>query len=142
MAIGYMGTTIMLIAAFSCYGISVKGSWFLLYFCVGIFLAGNLGGALIISVVSTTQQQALLTSFFFMLPCVMLSGFLFPIRNMPVVIQYLTMIDPLRWFFQILNGIIGKGSGLSELIVPITAQITIAVVFISIAVVKFRKATG
>lgn len=141
MAIGYIAATIMLIAAFGFYGIGVKGSWILLYFCVGIFLAGNLGGALIISVISTTQQQALLTSFFFMLPCVMLSGLLFPIRNMPMPIQYLTMINPLRWFFQILNGIIGKGSGIGELMMPIIAQIGIAVAFISIAIVKFHKAT-
>jgi len=141
MAIGYIATTIMLLAAFGVYGISVKGSWVLLYFCVGVFLAGNLGGALIISVVSTNQQQALLTAFFFMLPLVMLSGLLFPIRNMPVPIQYLTMFNPLRWFFQILNGIIGKGSGLSELIVPITAQISLAFIFISIAMIKFHKTT-
>ncbi|EKD83618.1 MAG: hypothetical protein ACD_39C00563G0001 [uncultured bacterium] len=141
MAIGYIATTMMLIAAFGFYGISVKGSWVLLYFCVGIFLAGNLGGALIISVVSTNQQQALLTSFFFMLPFVMLSGLLFPIRNMPMPIQYLTMLNPLRWFFQILNGIIGKGSGLNELLLPIMAQIGIAIAFISTAIFKFHKAS-
>lgn len=141
MAIGYIAATIMLVAAFGFYGISIKGSWVLLYSCVGIFLAGNLGGALIISVVSTTQQQALLTSFFFMLPLVMLSGLLFPIRNMPVPIQYLTMLNPLRWFFQILSGIIGKGSGIGELAVPIIAQISLAISFISIAIVKFHKAS-
>lgn len=141
MAIGYIAATIMLIAAFGFYGISVKGSWLLLYFCMGIFLAGNLGGALIISVISSTQQQALLTSFFFMLPFVMLSGLLFPIRNMPESIQILTMINPFRWFFQILNGIIGKGSSFKELIVPIFAQVSIATAFISIAIIKFRKAT-
>lgn len=142
MAIGFIATTIMLAAAFGFYGITVKGSWLLLYFCVGVFLAGNLGGALIISVVSTTQQQALLTSFFFMLPLVMLSGLLFPIRNMPAFIQYLTWLNPLRWFFQTLNGIIGKGSGLSELMVPILAQISLAVAYISIAVSRFHKTTS
>lgn len=140
MAIGYIGATIMLVAAFGFYGIGVKGSWLLLYLSIGIFLAGNLGCALIISVVSTSQQQALLTSFFFMLPLVMLSGLLFPIRNMPTAVQYLTMINPLRWFFQMLSGIICKGSGVSELIIPIIAQITIAVTFISLAIVKFKKA--
>jgi ABC-2 type transport system permease protein len=90
MAIGYIAATIMLVAAFGFYSITIKGSWILLYLCVGIFIAGNLGGALIISVMSATQQQALLTSFFFMLPLVMLSGLLFPIRHLPVPIQYLT----------------------------------------------------
>jgi len=141
MAVGYIATTIMLMATFGVYGISIKGSWVLLYFCVGVFLAGNLGGALIISVVSTNQQQALLTAFFFMLPFLMLSGLLFPIRNMPVRIQYLIVLNPLRWFFQILNGIIGKGCGLNELLLPIIAQITLALAFISIAIVKFHKTT-
>lgn len=140
MAIGYIGATIMLLAAFGFYDIGVKGSWLLLYLSIGIFLAGNLGCALIISVVSTTQQQALLTSFFFMLPLVMLSGLLFPIRNMPAAVQYLTVLNPFRWFFQMINGIICKGSGLSELMTPIMAQVTLAVVFISVAISKFKKA--
>jgi len=142
MAIGYIGATIMLLASFGFYGILVKGSWLLLYICFGIFIAGNLGGALIISVVSSTQQQALLTSFFFMLPMIMLSGFLFPVRNMPEIIQYLTVVNPMRWFLVILQEIITKGNGIEEMATPIFAQTSIAIAFISIAIFKFKKATN
>ncbi len=141
MAIGYIAATIMLLVSFGFYGIMVKGSWLILYLSVGVFLAGNLGGALLISVVSTTQQQALLTSFFFMLPLVMLSGLLFPIRNMPEIIQYLTLANPLRWFLQILNGIISRGCGLEELWFPVLVQVLLAAVFISIAIRSFHKAS-
>ncbi|MEW6710097.1 MAG: ABC transporter permease [Candidatus Riflebacteria bacterium] len=141
LAIGCIASTIMLLAAFGFYGISVKGSWFLLYLSICVFLAGNLGGALIISVISRTQQQALLTAFFFMLPLVMLSGLLFPIRNMPEPIQIITMVNPLRWFFQILHSVIVKGGGIREIAEPLAAQFLIAVSFIAIAITGFKKAS-
>jgi ABC-2 type transport system permease protein len=133
--------TIMLLVAFAAYGISVKGSWILLYAVTIIFICGNLGGALFISVISTTQQQALLTAFFFLLPSIMLSGLLFPIRNMPETVQYLTLLNPFRWYLNSLHGIVVKGAGFMELKTFIFAQLSLATLFISFAIMKFHKSS-
>jgi len=63
------------------------------------------GAGLFLSTISNTQQQAVMMSFFFNTPAFMLSGFTFPIRNMPQVVQYLTYLDPLRYFMEIIRGI-------------------------------------
>ncbi len=139
LGVGCITMTIMLLAAFTFYGITVKGSWLLIYLSTAVFVCGNLGGALFISVISSTQQQALLTSFFFMLPSVMLSGLLFPIRNMPDIVQYLTCLNPLRWFLQVFIGVIVKGSTFGEVWQPLLIQCILAVLFISIAGAKFKK---
>jgi ABC-2 type transport system permease protein len=74
----------------------LAGSIALLFFAACLFLLSTLGVGLFISTVSATQQQAMMTTFFFMLPFFMLSGFVFPIVNMPVVVQWLTYLNPLR----------------------------------------------
>jgi len=72
----------------------------------------TLGIGLLISTVSRTQQQAMMSTFFFYFPAVLLSGFMFPIANMPTVIQWLTLLNPLRHFLIIARGIFLKGVGL------------------------------
>ena len=141
LCISCITVTIMLLAAFAFYGISVKGNWLLLYVVTAIYICGNLGCALLISIISSTQQQALLTAFFFMLPSIMLSGLLFPIRNMPVIIQHLTMLNPLRWYLGSLHGIVVKGAGIFTLSRYILAQCFLAILFISVSVLKFHKSS-
>jgi ABC-2 type transport system permease protein len=75
----------------------------------------NLGVGLFISTVAHTQQQASLTTFFIMMPSIVLSGFIFPIDNMPRVVQYLTYCIPLRYYLTIVRGIYLKGSGIAIL---------------------------
>ena len=77
-----------------------------------LFLLTTLGAGLFISTISHTQQQAMMSSFFFSMPAFMLSGFTFPIRNMPEVVQYLTYLNPLRYFMEIVRGIFLKGTGI------------------------------
>ncbi len=137
--IGYIVMTLMLILAMLVFGIRVEGSWILLYVLTGVFLAGNLGIALFISTTASTQQQALLTTFLIMLPTILLSGFLFPIRNMPVPVQYATLINPLRWYIEILRGVITKGVGIESLWPAILGQTILAILFILLATVSFRK---
>jgi len=121
------------------FGIRIHGSLLLLYLTGGIYMLGNLGLALLVSVTSRTQQQALLTAFFILVPSILLSGFIFPIRNMPPSIQLVTLLNPMRWFLQILHGIVVKGIGLRELWLPISIQATLAAAFLSLAVARFRK---
>jgi ABC-2 type transport system permease protein len=139
MITGYISMTIMLIVAYIVFGVHVKGSLFLLYILSGLYLCGNMGIALIISVSAQTQQQALLTSFLLLMPCVMLSGFMFPITNMPEPIQYATWLNPMRWYLVILRGIVMKSVGIKILWPAILAQAALSVTFIIIAATRFRK---
>jgi ABC-2 type transport system permease protein len=98
------------------FGIPVKGSIMLLFALSAVFLLTTLGLGLLISTVSHTQQQAMITAVFFvMLPMVFLSGFVFPIENMPRSIRYITYILPLRYFFVIIRGLFLKGVGWGQL---------------------------
>jgi ABC-2 type transport system permease protein len=139
MITGYISMTLMLIVAFFMFDIVVKGNIFLFYLLSGLYLFGNMGVALIISASASTQQQAMLTSFLFLMPCVMLSGFMFPIKNMPKIVQYATWLNPMRWYLEILRGIVMKDVGLAVLWPAVAAQATLAMAFISIAWVKFSK---
>ena len=105
-------------------GISVALFWFhirlagniLLLFILSIlFLLTTLGLGTLISTLSHTQQESSLTGVFFLLPAMMLSGFIFPIANMPRIIQLFTYLDPLRYYLEIVRGIFLKGSGLNYL---------------------------
>jgi ABC-2 type transport system permease protein len=81
-----------------------------------IYLICTLGLGLFVSTISQTQQQAMMTTiFFFLTPMMYLSGFIFPIENMPAWIQPLTYLIPLRYFLEILRGIFLKGVGLEIL---------------------------
>lgn len=137
--IGYIEMTIMLVLAMLIFGVRVEGSWLLLYALSGIYIVGNLGLALFISGTASTQQQALLTSFLIMMPCILLSGFLFPVRNMPMPVQYLTYLDPVRWYLEILRAIVIKGVGASSIIPSIIGQSVLAIFFIVLATVSFKK---
>ena len=131
--------TLMLIIAMLVFGVRIMGSWVLLYGLTGIYLMGNIGLALLVSAISTTQQQAFLTAFFIIMPCVLLSGFMFPVHNMPVPVQYITLLDPLRWYLEILRGVVMKGVGVKILWPAIMAQGALAITFILIASLRFKK---
>ena len=139
MITGYISMSFMLIVAFFLFGVHVKGSLLLLYGLTGIYLAGNMSIALIISGSASTQQQALLTSFLVLMPSVMLSGFMFPISNMPDLVRYATVLNPMRWYLEILRGIVMKDVGITALWSPVAAQTTLSLVFLFIAVKQFKK---
>jgi ABC-2 type transport system permease protein len=139
MITGYISMSIMLIVAFLLFDVEVKGSLPLLYLLTGVYLLGNMGLALIISGSASTQQQALLTSFLVLMPSVMLSGFLFPIANMPDPVRWATVVNPMRWYLEILRGIVMKDIGLAALWPSIAAQSVLALGFLTIAACRFRK---
>ncbi len=139
MITGYISMTIMLVVAFMVFNIQVKGSLVLLYGLSGLYLFGNMGIALLISASASTQQQAMLTSFLILMPCVMLSGFMFPIKNMPDLVQYATFLNPMRWYLEVLWGIVMKGVGIKVLWPAIAGQATLAIAFIALAWARFSK---
>jgi ABC-2 type transport system permease protein len=77
-----------------------------------------------------------------MMPSILLSGYIFPIGNMPDVIQYATMLNPLRWYLYVLRSIVQKGAGLQVLMPALLAQTALAVGFIAIAAARFKKTSG
>ncbi|MCS7025872.1 MAG: ABC transporter permease [Bryobacteraceae bacterium] len=95
--------------------IPFQGSAVLLFGSAILFLFTTLGFGLFISTISHTQQQAIMTTFFFFQPAFMLSGFAFPIRNMPEPVQYLTLLNPNRYFLEICRGVFLKGSSVDTL---------------------------
>jgi ABC-2 type transport system permease protein len=119
--------------------IPLAGSLILLFIATCLFLLSTLGIGLFISTVSSTQQQAMMTTFFFILPFFMLSGFVFPIANMPVVVQWLTYLNPLRYFLVIIRGIFLKGVGIDVLWHQYAAMAILGLVVFTGAVSRFRK---
>jgi len=119
--------------------IPVRGSLWLLLFCTGIYLLSVLGIGLFISTIAKTQQQALMASFLFYMPAVLLSGFMFPIENMPMVFQYLTYANPLRYFLVIIRGLFLKGNGLAILWPQMTALFILGLAVIALSSFRFQK---
>jgi len=120
-----------------------RGSFLLLLATSLLYVICTLALGLLISTVSDTQQQAMMTAtFFFLTPMIYLSGFIFPIENMPQVIQYATYLIPLRYFLVIVRGIFLKGIGL-PLLWPQAAALAIwGTVVLSLAVARSRKRVG
>ncbi|MBN2332119.1 MAG: ABC transporter permease [Deltaproteobacteria bacterium] len=121
------------------FGIPISGSVPLLFVTTCLFLLSTLGLGLFISTISLSQQQAMMTTFFFILPMFMLSGFVFPIRNMPTIVQWITYLNPLRHMLVIIRGIFLKGVGIAALWPSITGLTVIGLIVIGSAVSRFKK---
>jgi ABC-2 type transport system permease protein len=121
------------------FDVPVRGSLLLLFLATALYLMTTLGIGLLISTVSQTQQQAMMTTFFFAFPAMLLSGFMFPIANMPTVIQWLTYLSPLRYFLVVIRGVFLKGVGLSILWPQLAALALIGALTLRLAAWRFRK---
>jgi len=109
-AIGVLDVILVVAVALFWFEVPLRGSVWLLMGASLVYLLCTLGLGLFVSTISSTQQQAMMTSvFFFLVPMVFLSGFIFPIENMPRPIQWLTTVIPLRYFLVIVRGIFLKG---------------------------------
>jgi ABC-2 type transport system permease protein len=110
--IGVVDVVLVLTVAVMWFEVPLRGSVALLFAMSLVYLLSTLGLGLFVSTVSATQQQAMMTStFFFLMPMVLLSGFVFPIENMPAAIQPVTYLIPLRYFLVILRSVFLKGVG-------------------------------
>jgi ABC-2 type transport system permease protein len=113
--VGILQVILIIAAAMLIFHVPFRGSGTLLFASACLFLLTSLGLGLFISTISRTQQQAMMSTFFFFMPALMLSGFNFPIHNMPLPAQYLTYLNPLRYFMEIVRGILLKGIGIEYL---------------------------
>jgi len=122
--------------------VPIRGSILLLFMATCLFLLSSLGIGLFISTVSGTQQQAMMATFFFFAPAVLLSGFNFPIENMPQWIQALTHLNPLRYFLVVIRGIFLKGNGIDVLWPQLLALAILGGCVMGLSVTRFRKRLG
>ncbi len=137
--VGLVDVVVITAAALIIFHIPFRGNPLLLLASAVLYLLTSLGAGLFLSTISQTQQQAMMASFFFTTPAFMLSGFSFPVRNMPVVVQYLTYLDPIRYFMEIVRGIFLKGVGFSALWPQLLALLIYGVTVLSLSVARFHK---
>ncbi|MBT3233986.1 MAG: ABC transporter permease [Calditrichaeota bacterium] len=117
------------------------GSIPLLALCALVYLLVTLGVGLLVSTISNTQQQAMFTVWFFLIFGILMSGFFFPIENMPVIIQKITVINPLRYFIEIIRGIFLRGATFDDVLPNLLPMLVIGLVIFSAAIMRFRKRT-
>jgi ABC-2 type transport system permease protein len=137
--IGLVDLVVVTAGALLIFRVPFRGNFLILLFSATIFLLTSLGAGLFLSTISHTQQQANMMSFFFSSPAFMLSGFNFPIRNMPVSVQYLTYLNPLRYFMEIVRGVFLKGVGLSVLWPQIVAMLIYGTLILWFSALRFHK---
>ncbi|MEZ7892205.1 MAG: ABC transporter permease [Candidatus Wallbacteria bacterium] len=137
--IGLFQAFLIISVAYFWFNIEIKGSLLLLFAGILIFIINCLGIGVFISTISSTQQQAMLVTTFFFLPAMTLSGFMFPISNMPLFVQLFTYLIPLRYFLVIVRGIFLKGVGF-EVLQEQYIGLSVLTIFIFIfAVKRFKK---
>lgn len=138
--VGFLEVTFALAIILLVFHVPLKGSILLLYLLSGLFLLTTLGLGLFISTLVKTQQQAMMIAVFFvMMPFVLLSGFAFPIENMPKAIQPFTHLIPLKYYLQILRGIFLKGVGLEALWPQTLILLGWGIGILILAAAKFHK---
>jgi len=141
--IGLVEVLLVLGVALFWFQVPLRGSLGLLLALAVLFMLNAQGIGLFISTISHTQQQAMMTAIFFViLPMALLSGFVFPIENMPEGIQYVTYLLPLRYFLVILRGIFLKGVGWDVLWPQVAALALFGAAILSLAAMRFQKRVG
>jgi ABC-2 type transport system permease protein len=137
--IGFFNVALITLVAVFWFGVPIRGSLLLLFGATALYLLSTLGIGLFISTVSRSQQQALMSTFFFYLPAVLLSGFMFPIANMPPAVQVLTLVNPLRYFLVIIRGIFLKGNGPALLWPQMLALLLLGTAVFTVSTLRFKK---
>ncbi len=137
--VGMMDLILMTSAALLIFSIPFRGNPLLLGLSAALFLLTSLGMGLFISTIAHTQQQAIMSSSLIAIPTFMLSGFAYPIRNMPVVVQYFTYLNPLRYLIEIVRGIFLKGVGFSVLWPQMLTLLVYGTIVMGLSASSFRK---
>ncbi len=139
LTVGLINAAAILVANALLFHAPMRGSLALLLSVTALFLVSSLAVGLLISALSRTQQEAMLTAFFFMMPNFLLSGFMFPIQNMPEVLQWITTVLPLRYYLVIVRGVFMKGSGLADVADQLWILALLTVVIMLLAISRFGK---
>jgi ABC-2 type transport system permease protein len=138
-AVGYIQVTLILIAARFIFDVPITGNFALLYAVALLFIAANLAVGITFSTLARNQLQAVQMAFFFFLPSILLSGFMFPFRGMPVWAQWIGSCLPNTHFLRIVRGILLKGNGLAEIAPEIWPLLLFLAVAMTIGVKRYRQ---
>ena len=137
--IGMADIVIISAVALLWFRVPFEGSFLLLLLAGAVYLLSTLGLGLLISTISNTQQEAVMTSFLVIMPTMLLSGFMFPVSSMPVAFQWLTLLNPLRHFLEIVRAIFLKGAGLEALWPQFLALLVMGTGLLGFATTRFHK---
>ncbi|MBL8352287.1 MAG: ABC transporter permease [Burkholderiaceae bacterium] len=137
--IGYVQLGVIMAAAWLLFRVPMNGSVTLLMAMIGVFMLANLAVGFTFSTLARNQLQALQMAFFFFLPSILLSGFMFPFRGMPVWAQWLGEVLPLTHFLRIVRGIMLKGNGLEALLPELWPMLAFLLVAAALAMLRYRQ---
>jgi len=140
-AVGFFQATLILIAAVFVYDIPFRGSLALLYGGMFFYALSLAGVGLFISSISKTQQQAFLGAFVFMVPAILLSGYTAPVENMPLWLQHLTWVNPVRHFVEVVKGVFLKDASFARVLVLVWPLVIIGTGTLALAALMFRRKT-
>ena len=140
--IAFMDLALVVTVALGWFRVPFDGSMALLVFASTLYIVAALGMGLLISTLSKTQQEAFMGMFLVLMPSIILSGFMYPIRSMPLFFQRLTLLNPLRHFMEIVRAIFLKGAGFMDLWPQMAAISVFAVLLLSLAIWRFRASLG
>ena len=139
MVIAFVQVAMITLIAYFWFKVPMNGSIMFLIFSTMVYLLTTLGAGIYISTLSSTQQEAMMSVFLVYFPMFLLSGFAYPIRNMPQIIQYITYINPMRYYLTIIRGIFLKGIGIDMLWDELLFLAIIGFIVITLSVMRFRK---
>ena len=139
--VGLLDLVLVSTAAILWFGIPLRGSPLVLVLAALPFLIAGLSLGLIISTISNTQQEAFMSSFLVLLPALIFSGFMFPVSSMPEAFQYLTLINPVRHFLEVVRGVFLKGTGVGDHLPQFLALYGMAAGGLWVGVTRFRGMT-
>ncbi len=137
--VGLGNASISAVIAILWFQVPFRGNLVVLLLCTILFVASAIAVGLVISTLCSTQQQAFASSFFYVMPAIMLSGFSYPVMSMPRALQWVTYIDPLRFYLVVLRSTFLKGGGLTDLWFETSVMTLIAGVMLAIATARFHK---
>lgn len=138
-AIGLVDVAAILTVGSYLFDMPIRGSLLLVFAGTLLYLLSTLGAGVLISTMSTSQQQAILGGFFFLMPAILLSGFMTPIDNMPWWIRPITYLNPVRYFVEILRAVLLKAAGFSDVAGQFAALALFGIGTITVSALRFRK---
>jgi ABC-2 type transport system permease protein len=137
--VSFADTILILVVGVFLFGVPIRGSLMLLFALTGLYLLPTLGYGLFISTVARTQQQAQLMVMPLLLPAMMLSGYLFPVSSLPVVLRFVGALLPTTYFIYVMRAVVIKGVGLDLIMPQVIALSIFAVALLGLAAWRFRK---
>ena len=139
---GLLDQAVILVVGNVVFDVPLRGPIPVLMLSAVVYLTSTLGLGLVVGALSRTQQQALMGAFFVILPAILLSGMMTPVEAMPGWVQPITWVNPARYYIEILRSILLRGAGLQDIARPLAHLAGLAVAFMALAVVRFKRALG